>query len=72
LAGGVQPASPMPTPTRQASRIQKAPMVSDPIVTSCASPQSAVMSDHRATQTDMIQTRCRVSAYCASGMPTTV
>src|SRR5215510_16075618 len=38
--GGVQPASPIPKATRQASRIQNAPIVSSPIVTSAASPQS--------------------------------
>src|SRR5690606_40541082 len=71
-AGGVQPASPIPTPTRHISRIQKAPMVIEPMVTSVARPQSAVIRDHRATQTVMIQTRLATSAKRVSGIPTVV
>jgi hypothetical protein len=71
LAGGVQPASPTPTSTRQISSITKPEMTTPPISTGATMPDSAVAADHSAMQIVMIQTRWPCSAKRANGMPTT-
>ena len=52
LAGGVQPASPMPTPTLNTSSERKLP----------AMPQRAVITDQRMTLQAMMRTRLKRSA----------
>ncbi len=63
-AGGVQPASPTPTPIRASSNCQKF----------CATPHSAVIADHSARATAISLGRLVVgrSANRAMGMPSTV
>jgi len=59
LAGGVQPASPMATPTRKISSHRK----------DAATPHKAVMIDQTMTQTAITMTRLLRSAHMAIGMP---
>ena len=62
FAGGVQPASPTPTSTRQISSITKPEITTPPNSTGAASPDNAVAPDHSAMQIVMIQVRLAYSA----------
>ena len=61
VAQGLSTASPLPTPTRAASRCQKF----------CAIPQAAVASDHTDTPAKMIQRRLKRSASAPATRPNT-